>query len=512
MKSDRSVGTVNILIVDDESGSRFANRELCNQVCPDDCILNINEASSVVEARTQLTSTMFNLVLLDYDLGASSDGKRVTSMSLIEEILQAQPEAKIYMITGHSSLSTAVMAVRKGAEGYLLKGGDEHAAELRRHDLTRAIKTARNAIFQQMIEIRKNAGEQEFVAISHSMRILEGKIKSFADIERPILILGETGLGKGVVAKKINRTRAILLNQPNRPFLAVNMASLSKDLAMSELFGYEGNAFTGANPTGKPGLFEVAAQGDLFLDEIGELSLDLQASLLKVIEEKEFVRVGGNRTLKTTARIICATNRDLWSMVQEGTFREDLYMRLAAFVLEIPSLDKRKEDIPSLVQNMLNRICAEARCSPLDFSDLPTDYVDRLMTGEIPGNIRGIENELNQLIFFSPRDRTARPLLGNWKITIGARKRLRLSRSSAENLKWDEFLNTGTEFLAKNFPGIDAALELFEAKLLKEATERYKTNRDIARALKIPESRAWRLLTVGGFSKKRKKEDAVDDS
>lgn len=490
MITEFNAGSVNILIVDDDVAARLANKELCDQVRPSDFMIAVHEAESLAEAKTLLDQISFHIVLLDYDLGTDILGKRVTSMPFIDDIRSQQPDAKIYMVTGNSSLSNAVMAIRKGAEGYLLKGCDEESAELRRHELGRAIRQARNTVIQRVIDNQLNAKEYDFVATSPAMRLLEGRLKSFSEIDRPVLILGETGLGKGVIAKRINRLRALALKQPSRPLLQMNMAAISKDLAMTELFGHEPNAFTGAASNGKIGLFEAANNGDLFLDEIGELSLELQGALLKVLEEREFVRVGGTKPVRTSARVICATNRDLWSMVQDGKFREDLYMRLAGFVLELPPMSQRKEDIPLIVQNILTRICRDAKCEAIDFDDLPTDFIEHLLNDPIPGNIRGIENEINHLIFFSPRDRTNRPLLESWKAVIG-RRRFKAAKQSSDCLKWEDFKRLKTDFLSGDFPGIDKAVAEFELKLLGEAASKYRLNRHRAKALKVSESTLW---------------------
>jgi DNA-binding NtrC family response regulator len=486
---DQSPGAVSILVVDDDEMARLTNKTLCEEVKETDCAISVCEASSMPEALNLIDQKNFQIIILDFDLGPNlEDNARLTSIPYIPQILGKQPEAKIYVMTAHDDLTTAVEAVRNGARSYLLKGGDEQTAQLRAHELASAIKQAQKQVQQDFLDSRTDHSHSEFIASSPAMKVLKNRLANLAEIEKPVLLLGETGLGKGSAAKKLNEFRAKFLNQTNRPFLQVNMASLTKELATTELFGYESGAFTGSKPGGKLGFFDAANNGDLFLDEIGELHSDLQAALLKVIEDREFLRVGGNKAVKTSARIICATNRDLLQMVQDGTFREDLYMRLATFVIELPPLSKRKSDIPEITQSILNKIGRETKTRPVKYFELPGDYTEHLMNNLIHGNIRGIEIELNQIIFNCPKDNLGRPKFENWRSAITSRAKLRVTKPQSNEVTLNEFMKLKTDFLGKDFPGLKKLKQMLETKILLEASEKYKTTRDRSKALKMQES------------------------
>lgn len=219
--------------------------------------------------------------------------------------------------------------------------------------------------------------------------------KRVAPTSSTILILGESGTGKEVLAKYIHF-------QSNRkgPFVAINCAAIPEELLEAELFGYEKGAFTGAIKS-KPGKFEIANEGTLFLDEIGELSPKLQAKLLRVLQEKEVERLGGNSPIKVEVRIIAATNKDLEKEVREGTFREDLYFRLNVIPIRVPPLRERKEDIPLFINFFLRKIC-EREGIPL--KRLSDEALKRLMEYNFPGNVRELENMIERLVILTEKD------------------------------------------------------------------------------------------------------------
>jgi len=213
-------------------------------------------------------------------------------------------------------------------------------------------------------------------------------------VNSPVLILGPTGTGKEVLAQSIHECS----KRAQRSFVAINCASLNEQLIQSELFGHEKGAFTGATAT-KPGKFELANDGTLFLDEIGELSQDMQAKLLRVLQEKEFCRVGGVRNIKSGARVIAATHRDLKKMVKEGSFREDLYFRLNVLMFENLPLEKRKEDIAPLTRFFWGELSAELQRN----SVLSLKAIDALGNYRFPGNIRELKNVLERLMVLGPK-------------------------------------------------------------------------------------------------------------
>jgi transcriptional regulator with PAS, ATPase and Fis domain len=216
------------------------------------------------------------------------------------------------------------------------------------------------------------------------------KAKKYAKTDSTILITGESGTGKELMAQSIHNAGL----RKDGPFVAVNCAAISESLLESELFGYADGAFTGAKKGGKPGVFELAHGGTLFLDEIGEISTKIQAILLRVLQEKEIMRVGGDRMIPVDVRVIAATNKDLWESVQKGLFREDLFFRLNVLRLQMPSLRERKDDIPLI----LNRLLRQHKVSFLTWEQLPEMLKQFFLDYDWPGNIRQLENVVERMV------------------------------------------------------------------------------------------------------------------
>ncbi|SFG75243.1 sigma 54-interacting transcriptional regulator [Sporolactobacillus nakayamae] len=233
-------------------------------------------------------------------------------------------------------------------------------------------------------------GINEIIAHSSVMKNLIQKIKYFSQTESTILLLGETGTGKELIAQSIHNNS----NRKNNPFVPINCGALSDTLLESELFGYEGGAFTGANRNGKAGIFELAHTGTIFLDEIGEIPLALQSRLLRVIQEREIMRIGGSAIIPIDVRIIAATHRNLISDVKSGKFRADLFYRLNVLTLRIPPLRERQEDLPALIEFLLFKICNHYHFDPIK---LPNDMLPKLAAYPWPGNIRELENLLERV-------------------------------------------------------------------------------------------------------------------
>ncbi|MCY4524499.1 MAG: sigma 54-interacting transcriptional regulator, partial [Halobacteriovoraceae bacterium] len=305
----------------------------------------------------------------------------------------------------------------------------------------------------------------------------------------PVLFLGESGVGKTAAAKRLGRLRAEFLNQKNRPFFNINMANIPADLADSILFGHERGAFTGADKA-KQGLFELANGGDLFLDEIGEASLEIQAKLLKVIEEKEFCRVGGDKTFRSYAGVIFATNGDIKEMVRTKKFREDLYARICTFDITLPSLKDRKEDIPYICESIIEELHKEHKNKRFSYSDFPDSLKEYLHRDHISFNIRGIRNDIERLMIGLKKDNTGRVVFSNWKSVLGLSKRSVFhSKRPVDYLSYSDFETLPTSFLSgKNFPGIKKAKELFEEKVLREAASQCQTKKSMAKLLGLAES------------------------
>lgn len=250
---------------------------------------------------------------------------------------------------------------------------------------------AENTYYREKVQAVE--GSTEIIGQSDAVKYLLFRIRQAAPADTTVLIQGETGSGKELVAESLHRQGG----RADRPLIKVNCAALPPSLAESELFGHEKGAFTGAQAQRK-GRFELADRGTLFLDEVGELPLELQAKLLRVLQDGEFQRVGGTRTLKADVRLIAATNRDLSREVQAGRFREDLWYRLNVFPISVPPLRARKEDIPLLARHFLDRLCEKVRRPPLE---LPMGVVQALQAHSWPGNIRELQNIIEQAILIS---------------------------------------------------------------------------------------------------------------
>lgn len=334
-----------------------------------------------VEALASIETRTYAAVLADIRM------PEMNGMILLERILAKDRDLPVILITGHGDISLAVEAVKKGAYHFLQKPVDE---DIILATLQRAIERRQlvleNRRLEQQLTCRRE-GRTRFYGLigSHpTMLGLYALIETIAHETDPVLIVGETGTGKELVARALHA----IGRAETTPYVAVNMGALPAEMIESELFGHEKGAFTGAMQR-KVGKFEYAGEGTLFLDEIGELPSHLQAKLLRVLEDRSFSRLGGNAVIPHRARIIAATNRDLRGEIAGGAFRQDLYFRLNVLPVYLPPLRERKEDIPLLVDYFWNEYCdsqhGEARpCSP--------ELIRRLMEQEWPGNVRELRN------------------------------------------------------------------------------------------------------------------------
>ena len=496
MNGERSEFKVSILIVDDDPAAKESNQlsvtaaleELA--LAPDD--IRVSTASRMEEALSFLRQQTVHVLLLDRDLGRDESGAMVDGIEYIKDILDIQPSTQILVVTGYDDTRLAVKAMGLGACAYIVKSSKRDYLEYRNSQIMTAIEKAK-------AEIRKNRKkmldhrtiEGKYICRSKAMQAIEIQLKTLAQYPAPVLFLGETGLGKTVAAKRLGQLRGEFLGQRERPFFNVNMANIPKDLADSTLFGHEKGAFTGA-VTAKQGLFELANGGDLFLDEIGEIDLEVQAKLLKVIEEREFCRVGGSKNFKTNARVILATNRNLVDMVREGQFREDLYARISTFDITLPPLEERKEDIPFICRGIIKDIVKENKELDISYEDFPESLKEYLQRDHIPFNIRGIRNDIERLIIYGMSGE-GRKDLSNWKAILGvSRRSVFYSKRPTEHLRYCDFEKLPTHFLAgEDFPGIKEAKSLLEKKLLEEAVSRCRTKKKWPKPLKFQSPIPW---------------------
>jgi two-component system NtrC family response regulator len=474
-----------ILIIDDNELWRDSAARLCGQIFSEiGGFVDVVHAANSDLGLEALTRQEFQVVLLDKEL-VDGVGRHTDGIELIPEILRIQPQTQLLIFTGEDDPRYVVKAMHLGASGYLLKEGKPGHDAYRMAQLRQAFSRAKEDIERARLNRTLETSQEEFVALSPSMRRLVHHLESLAGIPLPVLFLGAAGLGKGAATRKLHQIRAKLFNQISRPFFNINLASLSGADSINELFGNEMNSSSGTRTQVKQGYFELASNGDIVLDEVGDASPELQARLIKVIERHQFQRQGGSRYLTTNARLIFATNKCLKKMVEEGTFREDLYMRISALTIQLPPLEERKEDLPELIRTILNRI-NKYRSDPVVFEDLPSDFVNHLMRDNIPGNIRGLENDLSRVIVFCPKDNRNRPNFVSWKNCLGIGKNyVPALQATSSSLTLEQFKAMQTDFIRPGFNGLQDVRDLLEKKLLQEAERKLPTNVARAQALKI---------------------------
>ena len=374
-------GQKHLLIVDDESALREAIAERLA-----DHGFIVEQAGSGEEALQRLTDFAFDILIADLRL-PGIDGAKV-----IESALERYPEIIAIVITGYGTVKDAVEAIKRGAADFITKPFQFDALL---HVLRSALEQRRlkseNAYLRSQLEDRYRI--DGLVGRSRVMRELFQLLETVAATSSTVLITGETGTGKELAA------RAIHHNSPRRAnrFVALNCSAIPETLLEAELFGHVRGAFTGAVGA-RQGRLEQAHKGTLFLDEVGTMSPALQAKLLRVLQEREFERVGDSHTVKIDVRVIAATHSDLAKMVADGTFREDLYYRLNVIPVKLPPLRERREDIPLLVQHFLQKLSAESGRPPVTISQ---DALRRLMAYHWPGNIRQLENAIERALAFS---------------------------------------------------------------------------------------------------------------
>src|ERR1051325_4567701 len=330
---------LNLLVVDDERAIREACREVAISLG-----YSAYMADSAEQAFRALDAQNFDAVLLDLRLPGGG------GLDALRRIKERRPEAVVVVVTGFGTVQSAVQAMKNGAYDYVTKPFSVEELKLLLDRVASHLKLkSENRMLREKVKSKQGYGG--IVGRAPEMEKLYRIIAKAANSVHPVLILGESGTGKEMVARSIHYSGPFR----DKPFIPVDCGSLVPTLIESELFGYVKGAFTGANQT-KDGLMSIAEGGTIFLDEIGELPIDLQAKLLRAIQEKEIRPVGSNKRLPINVRILAATNRDLEESVAEGTFRRDLYFRLNVLTLKIPPLRERKQDIPLLVDHFLDRL------------------------------------------------------------------------------------------------------------------------------------------------------------
>jgi two-component system nitrogen regulation response regulator NtrX len=368
-----------VLIIDDEEGIR----ESLSGIFEDEGYAALT-ASSGEEALKMLREQSPDLIMLDVWLPG------IDGVQTLKEIKNLKPDLPVIMISGHGNIELAVKATKTGAYDFLEKP----------LSLERVILAAKRALERRTLEMENKAlkrdltREWRLIGDSGKMKQLKEQIEMAAKSNSRVLILGESGSGKELVAHILHQKS----NRTEKPFIEMNCAAIPQELIESELFGHEKGSFTGAFER-KKGKFELADEGTLFLDEVGDMSLSTQSKVLRVIETQEFQRVGGSRNIRVDVRIISATNKDLIEEVKKGAFREDLLYRLNVIPITVSPLRERKEDIPALVEHFLEYFATEYGQRPKKVSP---DAIKILEAYDWPGNIRELRNVIERLMIMTP--------------------------------------------------------------------------------------------------------------
>lgn len=368
-----------ILIVDDEPNIRSGLAKGLEKLAD-----AIETAGTVNEALDKFEAGSFQLVIADVRLPGDRDG-----LELVSLVRQRKPSTTSIVITAHGTVETAVDAMRRGAFDFITKPID---LNLIRQQVAKAVEHHRLQSENRLLKDQlAAAGEiSGIVGNCRALKEVLTQIRQVADTDATVLIQGESGTGKELIARAVHD----LSNRSSGPFIAVNLGALPETLLESELFGHERGSFTGAARQ-KPGCFEQAHGGTLFLDEITEIPAKSQVDLLRVLETGQFTRVGGEQILESDARIVSATNRDIAQLVEDGTFREDLFYRLNIVPIEVPPLRQRRDDIPVLADHFLKHFCARHRRSP---KTIATETMSILAAANWPGNVRQLRNLVERLV------------------------------------------------------------------------------------------------------------------
>jgi DNA-binding NtrC family response regulator len=369
---------IGILIVDDEATVRDS---LSNWFEKDG--YTTGTAADAIEALKKLSMRPWDVILLDIKMPG------INGIQLQRKIKDLDPHAVVIIITAYASIETAVEALKHGAFDYLMKPVDPD-------DLSRLVgkaiehRTLKKENLQLRDRIREMSAEQVLVGHSPQMKEIIKLVDTVSQTDVTVLVRGERGTGKELIARVIHE------NSPRRlfPWLPVNCGVLSEEILQRELFGYEKGAFTGAEKRQR-GKLEMAGGGTLFLDDIGRIALRTQVDLLRVLDEKQFTRLGGRLAMAADFRVICATHQDLENLIHDGKFREDFYYRINVFEIRIPPLRERRSDIPALARHFLE---IHSRRVKKTVDEIRADAMDALMKYAWPGNVRELENVIERAV------------------------------------------------------------------------------------------------------------------
>jgi DNA-binding NtrC family response regulator len=361
-----------ILIVDDE---QIALRNLEHIMKKEG--YEVTSTQSGPNALKLLEEQYFDLVLTDLKM------EKVDGNQILKRCKELSPDTEVVMITGYASLQSAIQVMKKGAYDYVTKPFKlDEVRKVVKEALEKVMLKKENHQLREQIE--KLAGKVKFITQNPAIQKLLETARQIAPTDCSVIITGESGTGKELLARYIH----FMSQRADGPFMAVNCGAFTEELLTNELFGHEKGAFTGATNL-KKGLIEMASGGTLFLDEITEMPPSMQVKLLRVIQEREVLRVGGTEPIKIDVRFLAATNRDIQEMIKEGSFRQDLYFRLNVVSFRIPPLSERKDDIPLLSYYFLNK---HSLLQKKEISEIAQEVIALLMNYDFPGNVRELEN------------------------------------------------------------------------------------------------------------------------
>jgi DNA-binding NtrC family response regulator len=379
-----------VLIVDDETPIRRTLKEILEFEK-----FKVDEACDGLECLVQLKKSQYDVILMDIKM------PKMDGMEALERVQTLAPDTPVVMISGHANIDTAVEAVKKGAFDFISKPPDLNRLLITvRNALDKSSLITESKVLKQKISTYKT---QEMIGDSERMHKIKETIDRVAPTEARVLITGNNGTGKELVARWIHEKS----NRCRGPIVEVNCAAIPSELIESELFGHEKGSFTSAHKQ-RIGKFEQANGGTIFLDEIGDMSLDAQAKVLRALQESKITRVGGDKEIKVDVRVVAATNKDLRKEIEANRFREDLYHRLAVIIIEVPPLNERREDIPQLVEHFINLICTEYGIAPKKISK---EALVALQHVNWTGNIRELRNVVERLIILSGSEITANDVI-----------------------------------------------------------------------------------------------------
>jgi DNA-binding NtrC family response regulator len=374
-----------ILIIDDERNIRRALREILEFEN-----FEVDEAEDGLDGLEKAKNQFYDVIFCDIKM------PKMDGMEVLSELQKEKVESPIIMISGHGNIETAVEAIKKGAFDFIEKP----------LDLNRILVTIRNANDKQTLveetkvlkkTVQRFKGSSIIGETPEIVKIKE-MIAKVAPSDARVLITGENGTGKELVARSLHDNSG----RKEQPFIEVNCAAIPSELIESELFGHEKGAFTSAVKQ-KKGKFELASGGTLFLDEIGDMSASAQAKVLRALQENTIQRVGGEKNISVTPRVIAATNKNLRKEIEEGNFREDLFHRLSVILIHVPSLNERKTDIPLLADHFLTMVCAEHGIPRKKFTD---DALEALKNTNWTGNIRELRNIIERMVILCDKEIT----------------------------------------------------------------------------------------------------------